>query len=30
VIARIMQLYGLVDAQRLLQAGVARQMSSAA
>jgi hypothetical protein len=30
VIARIMQLYGVVDPQTLLKAGVARQMSSAA
>jgi hypothetical protein len=30
VIARIMQLYGVVDPQALLKAGVARQMSSAA
>jgi hypothetical protein len=30
VIARIIQLYGVVDSQALLKAGVARQMSSAA
>jgi hypothetical protein len=30
LIARIIQLYGVVDPQRLLEAGVARQMSSAA
>jgi hypothetical protein len=30
LIARLIQLYGLVDAKRLLEAGVARQMSSAA
>jgi hypothetical protein len=30
LIARIMQLYGVVDSQTLLKAGVARQMSSAA
>jgi hypothetical protein len=30
LIARVMQLYGLVDPKRLLEAGVARQMSSAA
>jgi hypothetical protein len=30
VIARIMQLYGVVDAEALLKAGVARHMSSAA
>jgi hypothetical protein len=30
LIARMMQVYGLVDAKRLLEAGVARGMSSAA
>jgi len=30
LIARLIQVYGLVDAKRLLEAGVARQMSSAA
>ena len=30
LVARLIQVYGLVDAKRLLEAGVARQMSSAA